>query len=166
MSRFFMSEFVYAAVRCGLAMVFLYSGVMKLADLGAFASVIEAYGIVPWEFKSLSALVISLAEVFAGAGLLLDVRGSLTAVAVMLVVFMAVLGLGIHMGYDIDCGCFGEDDPVGKAMHGLGRALIRDLVFTAGVLYCYVWRYLHSHEPAGLATYFYHLVNGKKRRSL
>ena len=166
MTRLLLSSHLYRLIRWGLGCVFLYSGIMKLADLSGFAKVIDAYGMVPWEFLSLTALAISLAEVVAGAGLVLDIRGSLAAVLVMLAVFMAVLGFGIHMGYDIDCGCFGEDDPVGKAMHGLSDALVRDLVFTLGVFYCYAWRRLRSHEPAGPVRKVRNLLWNRKRRSI
>ena len=40
--------------------------------------------------------------------------------------FMAILGYGISMGLDVDCGCFGPEDPESKAFHGLRAALYRD----------------------------------------
>ena len=163
MTRAFMSPMVYTFVRCSLGLVFVYSGVMKLLDLQGFASVIEAYGLIPWQFKSFAALVIASTEAVAGTGLLLDLKGSLAVVVVMLAVFMAVLGFGIHMGYDIDCGCFGEDDPVGQAMHGLGQALIRDVVFCAGAFYCYTWRYRLGHRPVSLMARIRQITKNKER---
>lgn len=127
-------------VRIALGLVFVFSGTTKILDLESFSRVIEAFGIIPWEFKTLAALVISSLEILAGAGLVFDIRASLSTVFIMLLIFMAVLGYGIAMGYDIDCGCFGENDPVGDAFHGLYSALGRDLIFLAAVIYLYIWR--------------------------
>jgi hypothetical protein len=76
---------------------------------------------------------------------------------------MAVLAFGIHMGYDIDCGCFGEDDPVGEAMHGLGQALVRDAVFMTGALYCHTWRRLRSHRPVALNEFIHQWTTTRTR---
>jgi hypothetical protein len=54
----------------------------------------------------------------------------------MLIFFIAVLGYGIVLGLDVDCGCFGPDDPE-QAYHGLWSALIRDLGLLVPVLYLF-----------------------------
>jgi hypothetical protein len=74
-----------------------------------------------------------LLEVIAGIGLLFDIRGSLALITGLLVLFMVVLGYGIWMGLDVDCGCFGPEDPEAEAFHGLRLSLFRDLVMMAGV---------------------------------
>lgn len=63
-------------------------------------------------------------------------RGSLAVIAAMLVFFMVVLGYGIRLGLDIDCGCFGPDDPE-QAYKGLKSALVRDAVLMVAVLFLY-----------------------------
>lgn len=144
-----LSPGMYCLTRWLLGLIFLYSGIVKLLDLKSFAQVIEAFGLLPWELKSLAALMVSSAELIAGAGLIADIRGSLGTVLLMLLSFMAILGYGITMGYDIDCGCFGEHDPVGQAFHGLYSALLRDLAMTGSVAYLYLWRYKASFGPPG-----------------
>lgn len=140
----------YRLVRWMIAGVFIYSGIVKVQDIAGFAEVINAYGVVPWQYKTLTAVVLSWLELAAGIGLALDVRGSLGTIAAMLILFMLVLGYGIHLGLDIDCGCFGADDPVGKALHGLKTALAKDVILMAGVVTCYVWRYKSKIEPVSL----------------
>ncbi len=90
------------------------------------------------------AIGLPILEILAAIGLLFDVRGSLAVVAGLLVLFLAILGYGVWLGLDIDCGCFGPGDPEGEAYKGLRPALYRDLVMLTGVAYLYVWRFRQS----------------------
>ncbi len=83
-----------------------------------------------------------------GIGLLFDIRGSLALITGLLVLFMVVLGYGIWMGLDVDCGCFGPEDPEAEAFHGLRLSLFRDLVMMAGVIFIYGWRRYRAIRPA------------------
>lgn len=132
-------------VRVALALVFVAAGGAKLADVRGFAEIIHHYGILPVWAVGPVALLLPLAEVVAGVGLLFAVRGSLTAIAAMCLLFLGVLGYALATGLSIgDCGCFapgelpdGVED--GSALRG---ALARDLVLLAGVAYLYAWRRL------------------------
>jgi rhodanese-related sulfurtransferase len=64
---------------------------------------------------------------------------------------MAILGYGIWMGLDVDCGCFGPEDPESRAYHGLRSALYRDFMMLAGVLYLYAWRAYRQKSPVKLS---------------
>ncbi|MCP4667046.1 MAG: DoxX family protein, partial [Deltaproteobacteria bacterium] len=86
-------------------------------------------------------------EFVAALGLLLDLRGSLGVISGLLILFMGVLGYGIWMGFDIDCGCFGPQDPEAEAFHSLRPALYRDFLMMAGAGYLYLWRYCRSAKP-------------------
>jgi hypothetical protein len=88
-----------------------------------------------------TAVFLSVTEVAAGFGLLMDIRGSLTIITGLLILFMAVLSYGIRMGLDIDCGCFGPQDPESKAFHGLWAALFRDMIMLPAIFYLYYRRY-------------------------
>ena len=156
LTRLFQSEMVYTALRLGLGSLFIYSGFSKILDLNAFASIIDAFSIIPWELKHIAAIVISTAEVLVGTGLIFEVKGALTAILIMLLGFMLVLSWGLYMGYDIDCGCFGENDPVGEAFHGLKSSLIRDGAFLLIVLYLYLWRQMTRFKQRPLFHYFTH----------
>ncbi|HUV78598.1 MAG TPA: MauE/DoxX family redox-associated membrane protein [Desulfobacterales bacterium] len=65
----------------------------------------------------------------------------------LLVLFIAILGYGIWMGIDVDCGCFGPEDPESEAFHGLKASLYRDLVMLAGIVFMYVWRRYRAIKP-------------------
>ncbi len=153
-TRLFQSGMMYTVLRLGLGSIFLYSGFSKILDLNAFAEVIDAFGIIPWELKHIAAILISAAEVLVGGGLILEIKGALTAILIMLLGFVLVLSWGFYMGYDIDCGCFGENDPVGEAFHGLKSSLIRDGAFLAVVLYLYLWRYVNRFQQKSPLHYF------------
>lgn len=131
--------------------MFIYSGVLKLLGPKSFAVLIEAYGIVPDSLLLPVAFSLALLEVAAGVGLLLDVRGSLPVIAGLLVLFVVVLALGLSMGLDVDCGCFGSDDPEVEAFHGLRAALYRDLFMFAIVIFIFGWRCIRGIRPVKLS---------------
>ena len=116
-----------------LAGIFLWSGIAKLLAPASFAVIIEAFGLIPESWVMPVAVVLPALEVMAAVGLLMDIRGSLAVVSGMLVLFMAILLYGIQMGFDIDCGCFGPQEPEAVAFHSLRPALYRDFVMAAGV---------------------------------
>jgi len=65
----------------------------------------------------------------------------------MLLMFIAVLIYGIHLGLDIDCGCFGPEDPE-QAYKGLKVALVRDAVMMAALVFIY-WGRARTQSWAG-----------------
>jgi len=138
---------LYRGVRWGLALVFLYAGLIKLADPTSFVVIIAAYGLVPEGLLMPIAVVLPALEVLAAIGLMVDLRGSLTLMAVLMAIFIAVLGYGLWMGLDVDCGCFGPEDPEGKAFAGMRAALYRDFVLTGGILLLYGWRHRFRIAP-------------------
>ena len=93
------------------------------------------------------AMFLPALEVAAGIGLFFDIEGSLAVVAGLLVLFLAVLIYGIWMGLDVDCGCFGPEDPEAEAFHGLRLSLYRDLVMLAGVAFIYGLRRYRAIKP-------------------
>jgi len=149
--RLLTSETAYRLVRWSLGVVFLYAGGSKLIDPQAFAVLIDSYGIVPGPLVMPAVIGLPLLEVVAAVGLVIDIRGSLTAIGTLLVVFMAILGYGIWMGLDVDCGCFGPEDPESRAYHGLRLALYRDFAMLAGVIYLYTWRVYRRKSPHKLS---------------
>ncbi len=63
------SRIIYHGIKWSLGLLFIYSGTVKLMDLKDFSQVVDAFGLIPWEYTFPGALFISLAEVLAGAGL-------------------------------------------------------------------------------------------------
>ena len=144
MNNIVFSIWPYRGVRMILALIFIWAGVVKILDPDSFAIILEAFDLLPYTWIMPIAVGLPILEILAAIGLLFDVRGSLSAIAGLLVLFLAVLGYGVWLGLDIDCGCFGPGDPEGEAYKGLRPALYRDLVMLAGVVYLYLWRFWRS----------------------
>jgi uncharacterized membrane protein YphA (DoxX/SURF4 family) len=134
--------FLERGVRLVLAAIFLISGITKLAEPQSFAVIIDAYGIIPEALAMPAALLLAVLEIVAATGLVLKWRGSLELMTGLMLIFMAVLAYGIHLGLDVDCGCFGPEDPEAKAFHGLQGALLRDLGLMVAIFYLYGRRHL------------------------
>ena len=66
----------------------------------------------------------------------------------MMVLFMGVLSYGIFLGLDIDCGCFGPEDPEAEAFHNLRGALFRDSLLMLAIGYLYLWRFINRLTPS------------------
>lgn len=134
-------------MRLALGLVFVYAGVVKLLDVQAFARVISQYNLVPEAWLTVAALGLPALEVLAGLGLLLEVRGSLSAVTCLLLLFAGVLWFGVLQGLQIDCGCFSPAELAEQT--GLRQGLYRDLLLLAAALYLYLWRWRrHSRQTA------------------
>jgi uncharacterized membrane protein YphA (DoxX/SURF4 family) len=142
----FLSRLPYQFIRWFLAVIFLHSGVSKLFDPKAFAAIIEAYGLIPDVWAMPVAVALPLIESITAIGLICDIRGSLEVITGLLILFMLILGYGIHMGLDIDCGCFGIDDPEHRGFSSLRPALYRDIVMLLGIIYLYGWRYWQKYK--------------------
>ena len=150
MREIILSDWIYRIVRVVYVVLFLYAGINKLVNPRAFATVIDAFGLVSDPLIMPIAIALPILEIVAAIGLLFDVRGSLGLVTGLLVFFMAVVSYGIWMGLDIDCGCFGPGDLEGEAYKGLRPAFHRNLVLIAGIAYLYGWRYLQGIKPVRL----------------
>jgi uncharacterized membrane protein YphA (DoxX/SURF4 family) len=148
--RWLLWSWPYRVVRFAIAIIFLWSGLTKVFDPSGFAGIIQAFGLIPETMVMPVAVVLPLLELLAGVGLLLDVSGSLSLVSGLLLLFVSTLVYGIGLGLDVDCGCFGPEDPEAAAFRGLRTALYRDLFIMAGIAYLYWWRYRMSSKPVRL----------------
>ncbi|MGB7918814.1 MAG: MauE/DoxX family redox-associated membrane protein [Desulfobacterales bacterium] len=158
-----MVDWISKLCRWGLGGIFIYAGSAKLLEPQTFAVFIEAYGLIPERLLMPVSIGLPALEVAAGIGLLFDIEGSLAAVAGLLGFFIAILGYGIWMGLDVDCGCFGPEDPEAAAFHGLRSSLYRDLVMLAGTFFMYGWRRYRVIEPVRIRPLIRRLI--RKRRT-
>ena len=142
----------YAAVRTALALAFLAAGIVKIQNPMTFAVTVDAFGILPGPLVLPTAFVLPVLEILGAAALLFDIRGSLGLITLMLLVFITVLAWGLHMGLDIDCGCYGPGDPEAEAFSGIRSALRRDLLMLACAAALYAWRWFLGMRPASFAT--------------
>jgi hypothetical protein len=157
-------DWLYRLCRWTLGGIFIYAGGTKLLEPEIFAVLIDAYGIVPEWLLVPVAIGLPFLEVFAGIGLLLDIRGSLALITGLLVLFIGVLGYGIWMGLDVDCGCFGPEDPETEAFHGLRLSLFRDLVMMVGAFFIFGWRRYRCIRPAGVMVMVNQLFSKRRRK--
>ena len=142
----------YAVVRTALALAFLAAGVVKIQNPMTFAATVDAFGILPGPLVLPVAVLLPVLEIVGALALVFDIRGSLGLITLMLLAFIAVLAWGLHMGLDIDCGCYGPGDPEAEAFSGIRGALQRDLVMLACAAALYAWRWFLGMRPASFAT--------------
>ncbi len=136
---------LYHCLRLSLAGIFIYAGFVKLLDPRAFAHAIAQYELVSEGLLPLVAVSLPALELLAGLGLIFEVRGSLSLIAILLLIFLAILGYAVWQNLDIDCGCFTLDEL--DAQHNVITAFRRDLVMLVATLYLY-WR-RRSRPPRG-----------------
>lgn len=138
----------YLILRLIMVIIFLWSGVAKAFHPADFSATVGAYGLLPELLVMPVALTLIPAEIIAAIGLLFEKRGALTAITLMMVIFLGILSYGIYLGLDIDCGCFGPEDPEAQTFHDLRGALVRDLLLMPAIGYLYLWRFINSLTPA------------------
>jgi putative oxidoreductase len=144
-----MKRLIYHLARLILALVFVYAGAMKMADVVAFAGHVAAYQLLPYAVNYLIAATLPYIEFLAGMLLLLNVRvrPALVTIGGMTLVFMAALVSVLLRGLEIDCGCF---DPGGGQDVTAGVALLRDLGLM--VLVALTWWLRASERSVGRET--------------
>lgn len=127
--------------RWGLAAIFLYAGIPKLISWYDFALIVNSYAILPENLAIPAAVLIAALEVAAAVALLRGRMEGLWGIAALLLLFIAVLSYAIWQGLDIDCGCFGPEDPEHRAFAGIRTALLRDILLCIPVLYLFWYRH-------------------------
>lgn len=106
---------VLLALRVILGAVFIYGGYVKLREPWAlFAMSIDSYHLVPFGLIEPLARTLPWLEALLGlwliVGIWLPVSSSI--ISVMLVGFMAAMIHAKLTGKEINCGCFGPNEPI------------------------------------------------------
>ena len=107
--------------RLGAGQVFIFAGLIKIADPAEVARSIQAFGVVENDsLISLAAYVMPWTEILAGLLLVagLFTRAAATVILLMLAGFVALILNAINQGKELSCGCFGKielfcDGPLG-----------------------------------------------------
>jgi len=136
MKRVVTSRRLSFVIRFALGFVFIYAGITKLTDPKAFARIISLYDIVPESLLPIIAVGLPAVEFLAGLGLIFNIRGSLSAIFVLLMMFITVLGYGILNDLNIDCGCFSQEEI--NQQNSLKAAFYRDLILTGGAFFLFL----------------------------
>ena len=89
--------------------LFIYAGVVKLADPIQFASEITNYNIVPWSIAVRLAFYLPWLELLCGLALVFHrlFSGALALTISLMTIFIAASVITKARGIDVSCGCFG-----------------------------------------------------------
>jgi hypothetical protein len=120
-----------------ISLIFLVAAFPKLFNVHEFAATIDAYGLLPDILLLPMAVALPVLEILLALGLLFNRLQSKIGIAVMLLFFISLLSYSIWQGLDIDCGCFGPEDPEYLAFKGLRLALVRDIVMLFPLVYSF-----------------------------
>lgn len=124
--------------RYAVIVVLLAAAIPKLLNVGDFAQVINAYEMLPaWAVQPM-AIFLPIFEILLAVGLLFNLQVSKYLTVFLLVFFIIILSTAIFQGLDIDCGCFGPEDPEHHAFQGLRIAVFRDVVMIVFLAYS-IW---------------------------
>jgi len=147
MNTLFVRSTAYLLLRLVIGGLFVFAGVLKLADPAAFAMAIDGYGMVSWSTAKLLSRALPILEVATGLGLILDFKGALALIVAQLLVFMGVVGYAVHLGLDVDCGCFGPQSGVPTEGGGnLRETLLRDGAMLVGCAVMYWQRWVSGRR--------------------
>ncbi|MEF2231420.1 MAG: MauE/DoxX family redox-associated membrane protein [Pseudodesulfovibrio sp.] len=155
MHMLFTRSTAYLLLRLVIGGLFVFAGALKLADPSAFAMAIDGYGLVSWSTAKLLSRALPIVEIAAGLGLILDFRGALALIVVQLLVFLAVVGYAVHLGLDVDCGCFGpQAAKPGEGAGSLKETLLRDGAMLVGCAVMYWQRWVSGRRPRSVLRPF------------
>lgn len=104
---------IFLILRVGLGIFFVWSGLIKVADLDAFTEAVFNYQILFPPYDGYAAYFVAWLEVIAGLATVIGrwgARGGLLAIAGMLAAFNIALGIAASKGLNINCGCFGSSE--------------------------------------------------------
>lgn len=124
--------FMAIAVRSALAALLLAGAWHKLRDRASFRQAIEDYRLLPSIAVPAAALLLPLAEAAAAVTALLGSRFGLAAIAGLLLLYAAGIGINLQRGRrHIDCGCFA----FGKTGQAIGPFMVwRNILLAAFAL--------------------------------
>jgi uncharacterized membrane protein YphA (DoxX/SURF4 family) len=95
-------------VQIALGAIFVVAALSKIADPPSFAHMIYNYRLVPGAAVNAFALVMPWVELLVGLALILGVwpREAAALAGLLLLVFIAAIGINLARGRAVDCGCF------------------------------------------------------------
>jgi thiol:disulfide interchange protein DsbC len=132
-----------------IGVVFIYTGMIHIADPTGFAEAVAAYRILPAWSVNAFALILPWVELLAGLAITTGVGlegGALAAIG-MFAVFLIALALSLYRGLDISCGCYSTSAEADKISW---LYLVRDLA----LLLVAVFIFLHPWIVQGKSRAF------------
>jgi len=119
------NKHVLCAFRLIIGGLFIYAGVIKIADPLGFARDIQNYRILPPAACLFIALALPWFEALSGAFLIVGIfkRTSAWLLSFLLAGFIVLVIITMARGLDVDCGCFGS-----LSRKADGRLILEDAV--------------------------------------
>ena len=104
------NKYVLFAFRLIIGGLFIYAGVIKIADPLGFARDIQDYRILPPQACLFIALALPWFEALSGAFLVAGIFKQTSAwlLSFLLAGFIVLVIITMARGLDVDCGCFGK----------------------------------------------------------
>ena len=128
-----MLDGVGTLARLGLAVVWLISGSIKVADINGTYTSVSGYQLFPTGVASLIAAVLPFLELALGVLLLAGIGVGLVGVLSGLLFLAYIVGIAQAWarGLTIDCGCFSTGGQVAAGQTHYLEEILRDIGFTA-----------------------------------
>ena len=110
MKKIFTSSNLMVFIRFLFGIVFIFSGLMKLTDLSAFAQALDKFKMFTETTLLIAKFSIPIAEIIFGFMIVANIKTvfSSQAITFMLALFTAVIVSKVFEGEEISCGCFGN----------------------------------------------------------
>ena len=124
-----LDRYLIVITRIILGAVFLWASFGKILEPGDFARSISNYHIVPFGIENIVALILPWLELLIGMGLILGIMvdGSVQISAILLIMFILMIGQAMLRGFNIECGCGLKEGE----MIGLNK-ILENIVFLGG----------------------------------
>jgi uncharacterized membrane protein YphA (DoxX/SURF4 family) len=136
---------VQIALRVALGVIFIYAGWVKLQDpWQLFAAGVASYELLPMWAVEVVARTLPWFEIVLGVVLISGFffRTSSTILTAILGVFFTLIVRAYIQGKQINCGCFGGNEPISPL------TMLRDGSMLAGAVVLCVMAYRNRRTPA------------------
>ena len=109
MNNILRNKYLLLLFRVVVGIVFIYAGILKIADALGFSDAINNYDLLPLSLVNFFAITLPWIEVVAGLFLVfgVSVKENSYIISVMLIVFILAIVISLGRGLNIECGCFG-----------------------------------------------------------
>ena len=149
--KIYYNKHLLLLIRIFIGLVFLYSGIQKIADASGFANAIENYRLFPLFTINLLAITIPWLELITGLFLIFGIyiKESTTIINSLLIFFIIFIITALIRKLNIECGCFGtlDNQKVGiqKIIENLillllGYFLFRTEKYQKFTIFCNKWK--------------------------
>lgn len=127
--------------------IFIYTGIIHIADPEGFAQAVRAYQFLPDWLINAFALILPWVEVLAGVSVAtgIFIQGGAMATSGMLLAFIIALAVSLYRGLDISCGCFTTSPDAQRISWAY---LIRDSILLLASVIIFSPRFRESRKTA------------------